>query len=314
MDNKISKNIEKGVKILNEALSQYSLGNNDAAYEMYKTAGNYLTEANEKSNTDEGKIAMTYGDNRNFGVMYKIFEANTKKMLKDKEGQKSLKNIMRLICENTVLKHEFDTYNAFTNPTNVKDVEKYVTEAISLIKQYPAYTIKSENDKFVKMIRDGKLNEDIDIDSDEAELYESIEYMLLNKKDFNTINKYSDIQKRLCEYVSENNNIVTESKNIDSLYNEKINEVVAKHENVLNEDEIKLIKDASDPVKAKKMFNENKSSVISLVKEQIEKGENLDSWNGILEKINSKVFESKTALNDIAEFIEISNEITKKQD
>lgn len=309
MNNEISTNIKKGIKLLNEALVQYEAGNNTAAYKTYQTAGQFLNEAESRANTDAGKISMTYGENRNFGMIYKIFESNTKDMLKNKESQKKLKKIMSLIRENKVLKNEFDIYNAFTNPTNVSDVERYVNEAVSLIKQHTPKTIKTENEKLISLIKECELNENIYVDEDEVEIYEGIEYMLLNEKNFNTINEYNKIQKRLCEYVSENNNMITESKNIDEMYNEKINEVVAKHESVLNEDEIKLIRDVNDPVKAKKLFNNYKSSVVSLVREQVEKGVDTEAWNGILSQLNNKVFESKTALTDIAEFIEIKNEI-----
>ena len=77
----------------------------------------------------------------------------------------------------------------------------------------------------------------------------------------------------------------------------------------LNDDEIKLIMEVNDPLKAKKLFNKYKSEVTSLVNEQIKEGKDVESWNEILNKVNSKVFESKTALTDIAEFIEIKNEI-----
>ena len=67
--------------------------------------------------------------------------------------------------------------------------------------------------------------------------------------------------------------------------------------------------EVNDPVKVKKLFNKYKAEVTSLVNEQIEKGKDVESWNTVLEKINSKVYEQKTALTNIAEFIEIKNEI-----
>lgn len=309
MNNEITENISKGIKLLNEALKQYDNGNSASAYKSYKSAGKFLDEANKRLNTPDGQMSMVYGGNRNFGVAYKIFESNTKELLRDKSSQNKLKKIMSLIKENKVLKSEFDVYNAFTNPVNVENPQEYVNEAISLIKQHSAKEIKENNEKLINLFRECKLNENVNITDDEAELYESIEYMLLNKKDFNNINKYNDIQKMLCEYVSNNNNIILENANIDDVYEEKLNEVVAKHDKVLNEDEINLIKDMNDPLKAKKLFNEYKTSVTSLVKEQIENGTDVEAWNSILEKVNKKVFENKTALTDIAELIEIKNEI-----
>lgn len=309
MTNEISINIEKGIKLLNEALKQYENGEISSAYKAYKEAGSFLTEANTRANTNEGKISLRYGGNRNFGVIYKIFESNTRDLLRDKSSQKKLKNIMGLIRENKVLNDEFNAYNAFTNPTNVENPGEYVNEAMSLITRYSRKTICENNEKLINLFKEYKLNENISVDDSEIELFENIEYLILHNKDFKNINKYNDIQKRLCEYVTENNVMLTESKNIDDLYDEKINEVVKKHESELNDDEIKLIMEVNDPSKAKKLFNKYKSEVTSLVNEQIKEGKDVESWNEILDKVNSKVFESKTALTDIAEFIEIKNEI-----
>ena len=309
MNNKINQNIDKGVELLNEALNQYEAGNSTAAYKTYQEAGKYLAEADTKLNSEDGRASMLYGDSRNFGVAYKVFESNTKSLLKNKEGQTKLKKIMKLIKENTVLKSEFDIYNAFTNPVNVANAQEYVNEAVALINQIPAKELRENNEKLVSLFKECGLNENVVMTEDETELYEGIEYMILHKKNFQNINQYNKIQKRLCEYVAENNSLITEGVDLDAMYKEKVDEMVDKHNKELNEDEVKLIRDMSDPKKAKKLFREYKTSVTALVKEQIEKGADVEAWNSILEKVNGKVYEEKTALTDIAELIEIKNEI-----
>lgn len=309
MTNEISTNIEKGIKLLNEALKCYEQGEYSSAYKAYQKAGSFLTEADNRANTNEGQISLKYGGNRNFGVIYKIFESNTKNLLRDKSSQKKLKKIMGLIRENKVLNDEFNTFNAFTNPTNVTNPNEYVSEAISLVTRYSKKTIRENNEKLINLFKEYNLNENISIDDNEIELFENIEYLLLHNKDFKNINKYNEIQNKLCEYVTENNVMLTESVSIDDLYEDKLNEVIDKHGKELNEDEINLIMEVSDPVKAKKLFNKYKADVVSLVNEQINAGNDVESWNKILEKINSKVYEQKNALTDIAEFIEIKNEI-----
>ena len=309
MTNEISTNIEKGIKLLNEALKCYEQGEYSSAYKAYQKAGSFLTEADNRANTSEGQISLKYGGNRNFGVIYKIFESNTKNLLRDKSSQKKLKNIMGLIRENKVLNDEFNVYNAFTNPTNISNPREYVSEAISLVTRYSKKVIRENNEKLINLFKEYNLNENISVDDNEIELFENIEYLLLHNKDFKNINKYNEIQNKLCEYVAENNVMLTESKSIDDLYESKVNEVIDKHEKELNDDEINLIMEVNDPVKAKKLFNKYKAEVTSLVNEQIEKGKDVESWNTVLEKINSKVYEQKTALTNIAEFIEIKNEI-----
>lgn len=309
MTNEISINIDKGIKLLNEALKRYEQGEYSSAYKAYQEAGGFLTEADNRAKTNEGKISLKYGGNRNFGMIYKIFESNTKELLRNKASQKKLKNIMGLIRENKVLNDEFNAYNAFTNPINVENPDEYVNEAMSLITRYSKKTICENNEKLINLFQEYKLNENISVDDNEIELFENIEYLILHNKDFKNINKYNEIQHKLCEYVTENNNILTESKNIDDLYEDKLNEFVNKHEKELTQDEVNLIMEVKDPVKAKKLFNKYKTEVTSLVNEQIKEGKDVESWNEILNKIGSKVYEHKTALTDIAEFIEIKNEI-----
>lgn len=309
MTNEISINIDKGIKLLNEALKRYEQGEYSSAYKAYQEAGGFLTEADNRAKTNEGKISLKYGGNRNFGMIYKIFESNTKELLRNKASQKKLKNIMGLIRENKVLNDEFNAYNAFTNPINVENPDEYVNEAMSLITRYSKKTIRENNEKLINLFQEYKLNENISVDDNEIELFENIEYLILHNKDFKNINKYNEIQHKLCEYVTENNNILTESKNIDDLYEDKLNEFVNKHEKELTQDEVNLIMEVKDPIKAKKLFNKYKTEVTSLVNEQIKEGKDAESWNEILNKIGSKVYEHKTALTDIAEFIEIKNEI-----
>jgi hypothetical protein len=253
---------------------------------------------------------MVYGGNRNFGVIYKVFENNTKELLKDKSSKKQLAKILNTIKENKVLMDEFSVYNAFTNQTDVEDADKYVNESISLIKHYSPETLKENNDKLISVIRECKLDENVMLTDEETELFESIEYLIINKKNFSNLNQYSKIQKILCEHVNENNFVKGESPDFDELYEEKTDEIVKKHENELNEEEIKLIRDVTtNESKAKKLFAENQARAIELVKKEIDKGEDTDSWKSILENISKKTFNKDTALTDIAEFIEMKNEL-----
>jgi aryl carrier-like protein len=218
---------------------------------------------------------------------------------------------MGLIRENKVLNDEFNVYNAFTNPINVDNPKEYVAEAISLVTRYSKKTIRENNEKLINLFKEYNLNENISVDDNEIELFENIEYLLLHNKDFKNLTKYNDIQNKLCEYVTENNVMLTESVNVDALYEDKLNEVIDKHDKELNDDEINLIMEVNDPIKAKKLFSKYKTEVTSLINEQIKSGKDVESWQDVLDKINSKVYEQKTALTNIAEFIEIKNEIEK---
>lgn len=314
MTNEINTNIENGVKLLNEAVSDYEKGNMAAAYEKYQEAGKFLTEANDFAKTEEGKTSMKYGWNKNFGAIYKVFESNTKGMLRNKSSKKQLSNIIKTIKENKVLSDEFSAYNAFTNPVNIGNTNNYVTESISLIEHYSPKTLKENNEKLINLFREYKLNEDVVINDEEQELYENIEYLITNPKSFSNIGKYESIYNNLCDYVNENKIEIGEKINLDEAYNALMNDVVDKYKATLNEDEIKLIRDVTtNEAKAKKLFFENKNKVIELIKKEAltENQEEKQEWETLLENINGKVYEANTALANIAEFIELRNELEK---
>lgn len=307
MKNEININIEKAMNLLAESMSEYSLGNNTTAYKKYQEAGNFLAEADRHLNTDEGKASLLYGTNNNFGVAYKVFESNTGVMINNPEKRKQLLNIINTIKENKVLSDEFATYNAFTNPINVNDAESYVSESIDLINHYTPKTLKENNEKLIKLIKDYNLNENITMTDDEQEVYENIEYMITNKKSFSNINEYANIKKNLVGYVNENNITVKEKVDLDKLYESMVKNITDKYTDLLNEDEFKLINDVMvDEQKARKMFAENKERVIELIK-----NDNDSQWNELLEQIEKKNFNKDTALTDIAELMEVRNTLEK---
>ena len=310
MTNEIGTYTSVGVKLLTEAISLYENNDLQAAYEKYQKAGKYLGEASQLLETEDGKLSIVYGGNRNFGVIYKVFENNTKELLKNKSGKRQLAKIMNTIKENKVLMDEFSVYNAFTNPTDVEDADKYVNESISLIKHYSPETLKENNDKLISVIRECKLDENVTLTDEETELFEAIEYLIVNEKHYSNLGKYSKIQKILCEHVNDNNFVKGENPDLDGLYEDKANELVRKHDSELNEYEIKLIRDvATNEDKARRLFAENQARAVELVQREIDKGEDSDSWKSILENISGKTFDKKTALTDIAEFIGMTNEL-----
>ena len=308
MKNSIYNNINKGVDLLNEAMKQYTNNNPAAAYKLYEAAGSYLKNANMKYNTRNGQDVIKYGDNCNFGAIYKIFEANTQNMLKNPKQTKQLANIMKIIKEDKVLANEFAIYNSITNPINVENPKEYVAESLNLTKQYTPDTIRQHNQKLLETFRKYKLNENININDEEQELFESIEYVITNPKSFNNINEYNKIQNHFVEYINENNQRIDKDINIETIYENKINDVINKHINNLNEDEIKLIRDiTTNPAKAKKLFNENKKEVITLIEKEIKNNANANEWQEILENIKKKEYSKESALSNIAEFFEIKN-------
>lgn len=311
MNSIIYTNIDNGINLLTKSCDLYNEGKFLEAYKIYEEAGKYLKEATDYVQTEKGKKSIIYGDNRNFGIIYKIFEANTVNLLKTKDGRKKLKNIISTIHNNKILNEQFNIYNTFTNPKNIENTVDYVSEAIDLIQPQSKKEIISANDELIDLFREYKLNENIDLSPNEIDLYESIEYLIFNSKSLKNITDYSKVQKCLCEHVEKIKKNTTET-NIDSIYEEKIDNIVNTHEKTLTDDEIELIQSLSNKEEAPKIYEKYKKDTINLINTQInEDVNNKDQWCDILEKIQKKNYSDKTALVDISEFIETINELTK---
>lgn len=310
MTNSITNNIENGVKLLNEAVSAYRNGNMSAAYEKYQQAGKFLSEANEFSKTEEGKTSMKYGWNSNFGVIYKVFENNTKGLLKNKSGKKHLSEIIKTIRENKVLNDEFAAYNAFTNPVNVSDTEKYVSESVNLVKHYSPETLKENNDKLISLFRKCQLDENIVVDDKEQQLFENIEYIITTPKKLNNVEKYANIHRELCEHVDENNVVINEKVNIDEMHSRLVEKTLDKYVDQLSEDEVNLLYNLkNDDAKSKKIFRENKEKVLQLLEREMltENETEKAEWQKVYENVKSKEYDRKNCAVNVAEFIELRN-------
>lgn len=313
MDNIVTRNIENGTRLMEDALRMYSNGNNKLAYSTVKKAEECLREAYEAENTKEGIDAMKYGDNLNFGALYKVFESNTAAMFKDPSKHGNLKRIVETINSNRVLKDEFNAYNAFTNPKNVTDAGKYVDEAYGLIKKHTKAELLENNRELMKAMRDCGLNEDVSFSEEETGLFESVEYLMTSRKGFGNLAEFSAAKNIIKEYVENNNRIENEEENIDAKYDEELNEIADKYEKMLSEDEIELVKNAQDPAKSKSMFDNLKEKLTGILEKLSASGNEASSWKEILEKVKSKVYNSETAIQDIAEFMEILGEVETEE-
>lgn len=308
MDNCITKRIEKGAALMESAIEKYRNGDFAGAEKEREEANRLLNESQEKVKTDDGKLSMLYGDHRNFGVMYKVFEQNAKKLYESRKNAEDIGSMLRYIKENKVLKAQFDIYNNLVHPTNVVNEEKFVESVVTLAKRYPKSVLKENNDKFIKLMKLCGLNEMIDIPSDEMELYEAVEYVTVNEPNMTNINRYNEVKSFLAESVKARNKFV-EDVDIDRVYETKVTELSEKYDAILNEDEKKFIEKLSSPsVNKEAMFEDAKSEALCAIRKQLAEDEgNAEHWNEIIEQIESKSYSHESAIVDIAEMINVKN-------
>lgn len=300
---------KKAKGIMRESLSAFSKGNVKKGNALWKKANLIFENAGKLSELENGKDRKLYGDNLNFGILYDIFEENSKKIYGSKNGNKAIAEIARLIIENKVLKKEFDTYNSLCNGDFGND-SVAINESVGMIPYIPRKVVISENRKLLSLIRKHKLNEMVDIDGERLSLYDSIESLLINKKSLKNISECREAEKTIKEHLSHREKEEGHNENIS--YEDVVRGFDEKFGGNVNEAEEKLMKTLTmEGADYESIFNTYKNDVISLIREKIENGmdSERDGWKRILEKAERKCFDKENSIALIADMAETKSKI-----
>lgn len=337
----------KGAVLMQQALKKYAEGDFEAGDKDREEANRYFDIASLQMNSEEGKITRLYGESRNFGIIYNVFEQNIDKLMESDNGKKILKEGYNLIKGNKVLNEQFKVYDLFESADNVNNPKDFVNEATSLIKNIDKKQVKENNEKFIKFIRDNNLDEYVNIPEDTENLYEAIEYLVLNKKTINNVQDFLDAQNIIAEGIQKKNakkeDDDPEPKKTDSLYTkdynlwrqkwmawhashdskdkkpfdkfkEKIKEEEEKVEESINDDERKLLDEFTDSkANIRHLFETYKSNTLKAINEMIEisNGSDKEQWGDIYNKVSSRNYSDNLTENitNCAEMLEICSTI-----
>lgn len=312
--NKIS---QEGSALMQEALKKYAEGDFKGGNELRKKANEMFEEVERQINTEAGNISMMYGESRNFGVIYNVFEQNIDNIYQDEKKKHIIKEAYKLIKNNPVLNEQFKVYDMFEKAKDIDNTKDFVNEASGLIKHFNKKQIKENNEKLIKLIRDNELNEYVDIPEETENLYEAIEYVMLNKKTLDNVNDFLKAQNVIVEYIENNKKQnIDESENKFTFENfqEELNKEEKNLNENINEDEKKLLEMFANPKTNKRSIFENyKSETLKKIKGvmQISEENDREAWNKVYESVNSKTYSDKIAQNIVncAEMLEICSTI-----
>lgn len=306
----------KADTLMRSALKKYSEGNYEGGNHDRAEANRLFDQAENYVNSEAGKLSIMYGENRNFGIIYKTIEGNAQSLYENKKSNKALAKIAKCIKENRVLKTQFDVYNALVYPKKVANAQAYINEVTLLIPTIGKEEIKENNEKLIKLIQNLGLNEAVDINDDTMKLLESVEYVTLNRKNFSNINEHLNAYECITEHINKvckgNSNL---SKTVDEVYNEGIDKISESFENNLTEEERNFINEISSKTQdeQKAILEDKKNAVLAKVKTKIgtSTGDVREKWEKINESISSIEYDEKTVLSKLAELDEIGNTISE---
>ena len=311
---------QKGSTLMQQALKKLVDGDIEGFEKDREEANRYFDLFYQSVSSEEGKINMMneqmYGKTRNFGIIYNVFEQNISNICQNpnEQNKKIIKEGFKLIKSNPLLTEQFKIYDMFEKAHDIEDAKEFVNEASSIIKNFNKKEVKQINEKFINFMRKNKLDEYVEIPEETENLYEAIEYIMLNKKNYNNIKDFIKAQNVIAEHINKND--INEKKEVLTFdkFKDNLNQEEVKLEEGLNADEKEILNLFMDKnTNKRKLFEDNKRNTILKIKKAIETAneEDKEAWNKIYENVNSKNYSevmSENVLN-YAEMLEISNTI-----
>jgi hypothetical protein len=312
----INDNSHKGSVLMMQALKKYGEGDFEGGDKDRKLANKYFDMASLEINSESGKITQLYGESRNFGIIYNVFEQNMDNLFETKEGKKVIKEGYELIKKDSILLEQFKIYNFFENACVIGNAKDFVNEALQAVRKFDKKDVVKSNEKFIDFIKKNNLNEYVEIPENIENLYEAIEYIVLNEKNLNNISDIMNAQKVISEHIEKNNKKLLESKNKTNFesFNKKVNDFQENVNENITDDEKKLLETFANANVSKKLVFENyKSEALSKINTAIDNSEEEDKgrWQEIYESVKSKKYSDNIGDNIVncAEMIEICNTI-----
>ena len=233
----------RGKVLMQRALDHLEKGN----IEEFETDRALANKFFDEMNAEEEEMDALYNESRNFGIIYQVIESNVPTLLETKEGQKVLRNIIKTIKGNKILHEQFKAYNNLQPLHKINNVDEYIAESLSLVPKFNKKDVKENNERLIKLIKKYNLDEMIDIDDEKLNLFESIEFVTMNKKSLKNIDDYVNATKMIKESII--NLPVSETKDFSiEDYAEEINNVSENIAKELNSAEIKLLKEVTNPL------------------------------------------------------------------
>ena len=298
--------------LMASALKKYESGDIEGGNRDRQMAN----EMYDKAETQVDATAMLYGENRNFGTIYKVFESNTAKLFNNKADRHKINKVVKLIKEDKTLNKEFGVYKTLVYAESVKNADAYVNEVVSLIRPMDKKKIVEANQKLIDLIRKEGINEMVEISDEDAKLFEAVEYILLNEEKLSNVNEYIEAKKCIKEHIEKNCSYVdTDKKNIDEVFNNGVKEIQEAFNTKLNNNEKMLVEKLSRVENKEAYFDIAKLDALKALNSQLEEceGENRENLQRIIENVTKKAFNEDKFIADAAEFREIKNTLITEE-
>lgn len=302
-ENKYQKEFSNYIEIMNEALKRNDFG-------AYNAAKRMLDETIE-DNKHENELLSEMKTN-NFGILNHIFEQQLPTLFKT--NKKAVRDVVKLIKEDSNLKNEFAFYNAIKTQykgkaANIVEAKEVLEKLADIsVKGIDQKTVRESNKKLRKVMLENNIIPSDFIDDESRKLYESGHIILTHKKTTANMIPLIESYHTVCQYMENHkNDVIKESKNIDDL----ISEFEDKMKTNLNESEMSFVQQITDfrsPIaeqRKEKLFNKLKEDCLTAITSMLKEDSNNEELKGLSSQLNEMVFDKNNIVKDIAKLLEI---------
>ena len=296
---------EKGIVLMTGAIEKYKRGEYEAA-EKERHMANEVFDEIAKTVGDDG-LTELYGENRNFGIAYKVIEVNAPQLYLTEQGRKSLAEMINFIRNDATLKAQHTAYSLLSKVGDSlsENLDKYINEVLNLVPQINRKSIREENEKLIKLIRKNNLNELIPIDEETYNFYDAVDYLIGTKATPHTITEHLKKKNIVEAYIRSN---IQPCKTTEEHEVPTIEAITRKYEEDLNEEERQLLDTISSCSGLEKAFKTYKRSLYEKIKDAIKKNEdNVEVKNGLQtlsETLTEMKYSEDTVIDDIVKLAE----------
>lgn len=255
--------------------------------------------------------------NKDFGTIKEAFETISPELFKTNEGRSIMKHYTDTIKSSKNLSALHSLYENIRKANANGDVDFFVNGIASENWGVDKKTVAKDCKKLGRVLAEGyiQIGGNTILPKSDEPLTNAVKFISENVKSSKNIAEYSDAIKVIRDRVNGNNtsNNVFESRNIDDIAKEMVEEFNKKYSSELNEEEINALKEVSSTDDRASVFNKYKDLCVAKLSEakesfDSEKNEAASTKiSSIIEQVSNKKFSVETVGSDICGMIELSN-------
>lgn len=288
------------------ALKKYTEGKIDAAEKERKQANDMFDKCKKAPSSEEYE-KIVYGENKNFGVIYDIIESNTRNWFFSPKKQKALKEIVECINNDTILKTQFQIYNACKKLDENVDCNEYVSEIFNHAKKLSLKNIIESNQKLIDIINKYHGNTLLQIDDDKINLYESIEFLSTHKPSLQNMQTYMLNKNNIVKYLNENRTNNKQDEDINSILDNIDN---YKDLNICEQKFIDFINNFTDLNEAFDTLKSKVQTNINTIISNSPEIETKERWQRVNEQVSELMYNADS-IDNFAKLYEIYDKLGK---